>query len=87
MTVNLAWNNGPFDSAHVIISCWLGGRVVFEHHQEVTHQEMDFQEVLHVAVREAHRLVLGHRVTNSHIRRGRVVYGALGEDDFFNEAE
>jgi hypothetical protein len=47
---------------------------------------MDFSEVFHVAAREANRLVMGHRVTNSHIRRGRVVYSALDNPDLFDSA-
>jgi hypothetical protein len=86
MVLYLAWNNGPFDSAEVVIDCFLGGQVVFQHRQSVTHEEMDFSEVFHVAAREANRLVMGHRVTNSHIRRGRVVYSALDNPDLFDSA-
>jgi hypothetical protein len=85
MDISMAWNNGPFDSAWVFISCHVGGREVFVHKWGVNHEEMDFSEVFHHVAREAQRLVLGHRVTNSHIRRGRVVYGSLGEDDIFNQ--
>lgn len=77
MTIQLAWNNGPFDDAIMRIVCCVGDRIVFECSQKTSHQEMDFAEVLHVACREASRLVMGHRVTNSHIKKGRVVYSAL----------
>lgn len=77
MSIRLAWNNGPFDEAMLHIACRVGGQQVFEYHQSTGHVEMDFAEVFHVAAREANRLVLGHRVTNSHIRRGRVIWSAL----------
>jgi hypothetical protein len=87
MHVRLAWNNGPFDSAYVFMTCRVGETEVFSHHWSVNHEEMDFAEVFHHVAREAQRLVIGHRVTNSHIQRGRVVYGPLGESDIMSEAE
>lgn len=82
MSIHLSWNNGPFDSSHVHLRCQVGTREVFSYWTSTNDQEMDFSEVMHVAAREAQRLVLGHRVTNSHIRRGRVVYSALSDRSF-----
>lgn len=77
MSIELAWNNGPFDDSLVSLRCTVGTKEVFTFFTKTANQEMDFSEVLHVAMREANRLVLGHRVTNSHIRRNRVIYSAL----------
>jgi hypothetical protein len=86
MTIDLSWNNGPFDESHVHILCMLGDRPVFQFRIATPVEEMDFSEALHVACREASRLVLGHRMTNSHIRRGRVVWGAPYQDDHWDDA-
>jgi hypothetical protein len=78
MRLSCSWNNGPFDDAGLHIQIKVGDREVCTYWLRASSQEYDFAEMFHMACREVQRMVIAHRITNSHIRRGRVVYGAPG---------
>jgi hypothetical protein len=76
MRMYLSWNNGPFDDSLIHITCHLGSKFVFAVRCGTPTKETDFMEAFHIACREAMSQVIGHKVTNSHINAGRVVFGA-----------
>jgi hypothetical protein len=80
-SIELRWNNGPFTDGGFSISITVGDRPVASVWHTGNFDEQDFAEVCHGMLRELNRLVIGHRVTNSHIRRGRVVFRSLDETD------
>jgi hypothetical protein len=80
-TLELRWNNGPFSDGGFSIAISVGGRPVASVWHTGPTVEQDFSEVCHGMLRELNRLVIGHRVTNSHIRRGRVIFRSLEESD------
>jgi hypothetical protein len=84
MSIYLSWNNGPFEDAIITIECHVGKRLVFAIHSGASSKEMDWHEAFHIVMREATSHVIGHRVTNSHINNGRIVWGAPYQDQLYD---
>jgi hypothetical protein len=79
--IELRWNNGPFTDGGWSFIVYLGPDHVVSLHSQTNQEQLDFAEVFHSLAVELNRVVIGHRLTNGHIRRGKAVLGVYPGSD------